>query len=346
MDRKQFETNILLLSDSPKEIPTDTDIPITSILRHPFSSLRILKTLRNVRQTILSYRPNVIVTAFRDEILTVTLASFCLNVSHVLLKVNLSSDRGCGIFPVMLKCASPRIAAIVANSQAGAQVAETSYSRVVSGIKQKVHMIPNGVDTAYYRPPSPSERHAARARLGIPENELCFISLANLKPLKRVDWLLRGVANLKRNTPLRVILAGDGSERSNLQQLADELELSNVTTFCGFVDNVRPLLWAADVSVLCSESEGCSNAILESMACGVPVVASAVGGNTDSLKEQRGLLFSPSDFDEFLRRLREISRRETRYKVAKTARDWILESRSHVKVVEKYQALFECAATR
>lgn len=145
----------------------------------------------------------------------------------------------------------------------------------------KFHVIPNGCDTKVF---SPGNKQVARQKLKIDGRKALLVSVANLKPVKGHDVLIRALWQLKNSVDFELVCIGD-HENSNfarqLQQLAVE---------CGVVDRVRfigPLpaetivefLRAADLFVLASHREGCCNAIIEAMACGTPIVATAVGDN-------------------------------------------------------------------
>lgn len=346
LDTQRFRPRVILLSSSPRVIAVNSDISVANVRSFPFRSPRFIGTLRAMRAEIVTFRPHAIISTFRDEILTVSIASAGLGVPQIIQKVNLSDDFQRPIFRSVLGLLPPRVGAIIANSEAGAQVARSSFSRILTEADSLIRVIPNGVDTAYYRPPSEIEKRSARASLGIDDADICFVCVANLKTLKRLDWLLCAAAELQHDVPAYLLFVGEGNERRRLETMAGELGLREKTTFCGFQEDVRRFLWAADVSVLCSRSEGCSNAILESMSCGLPVVASAVGGNIESVSADRGFLFQTESFEEFLDCLRMAACRQARERVGAAARKWIVKRRSHSDTIEQYEDTFEVVANR
>jgi glycosyltransferase involved in cell wall biosynthesis len=110
--------------------------------------------------------------------------------------------------------------------------------------------------------------------------------------------LIRAVAELREEYSLDnfcVLIIGDGPERGNLQKLVEKLDLQNFIHFTGLVRNVEDYVWNLDAGVLCSDREGLSNAILEYMACGLPVVATSVGGNVELVNEANGICVPPGD---------------------------------------------------
>jgi len=142
--------------------------------------------------------------------------------------------------------------------------------------RDKIVVIPNGVDlTDFCHLP---EKHAARTALGLPADRLVLGTVSRLQPVKRLDMLLRALVWLGR---AHTVIVGYGPEEHRLKMLAEQLGLQERVHFVGHQRDVRPWLAAMDVFVLSSDWEGMPNAVLEAMACGLPVVATSVGGTPD-----------------------------------------------------------------
>lgn len=108
--------------------------------------------------------------------------------------------------------------------------------------------------------------------------------------------LLEVAARLRQRMPsLEIILVGDGPLRPELEQQAERLGIRDRVQFLGERRDIPAILASLDVTVLPSSSESLSNAILESMAAGVPVIANEVGGNIELLSHGRGVLIPPND---------------------------------------------------
>jgi glycosyltransferase involved in cell wall biosynthesis len=171
---------------------------------------------------------------------------------------------------------NPRFDRIVAPSRAilDALVADEDVDA------ERLIEIPNGVDVERFRPPSAEARAAARAAEGLDADALAVLCVASLSPIKRHADLVEAFAALHARLPVaRLLLAGDGPLGGALRQRVATLGLGGVVRFLGVRDDVGRLLGAADLFVLASDSEGMSNAILEAQACGLPTVATRVGGN-------------------------------------------------------------------
>ena len=143
-----------------------------------------------------------------------------------------------------------------------------------AGIRAPWTVIPNGVDTGHWRPPSPAERARARRALGVAQDATLAVAVARLHRAKGVDVLLQAWSELHLNSPrARLIVVGDGPEMSNLKRACP-----GSVTLAGAADP-RLCLSAADVLVAPSRWEaGASLAVMEAMAQGLPVVATHVDG--------------------------------------------------------------------
>lgn len=127
----------------------------------------------------------------------------------------------------------------------------------------------------------PAGGAALRVEAGIPEEARVVGSLGRLARQKRYDRLVRSLPELPAD--VHALVAGEGDERAGLEDLARELGVGPRLHLVGHREEVGPVLDALDVFVLCSEREGMSNAMLEAMAAGVPVVATDVGGVREAL---------------------------------------------------------------
>ncbi len=153
---------------------------------------------------------------------------------------------------------------------------------------ERAGLIYNGVDLAPFA--APFDRSAVRASLGIAPNATVIATLANLIPYKGHADLLSGLAMVKDRLPRpwRLLAIGrDGGAMASLQAQAKSLGLDENIHWLGQRRDIADLLRASDIGVLPSHQEGFSNAIIESMAAGLPMVVSDVGGSAEAV--QHGL---------------------------------------------------------
>jgi glycosyltransferase involved in cell wall biosynthesis len=156
--------------------------------------------------------------------------------------------------------------------------------------------IPNGVDVERFLPASAPGRSQLRAALGFAGSECLIGCVASFTPVKRHAMLLEAFARVHRANPeCRLVLVGDGPLRAEIETRARELGISGAVHFLGARADIEQILPALDIFVLASSTEGMSNAILEAQACGLPVVATAVGGNPELIEHQVTGLLVPVD---------------------------------------------------
>jgi glycosyltransferase involved in cell wall biosynthesis len=151
-----------------------------------------------------------------------------------------------------------------------------------------VTIIPNGVDLARFSP---------REAGSNPENGLVVGAMSNLRPEKGLADLIRALG-IVRDLGLkgRVVIYGEGPSRGELETLISGLNLDHWVSLPGTTKEPEAALRNLDVFVLPSVSESCSNALMEAMATGLPVIATAIGGNPTLVEADRtGLLVPPGD---------------------------------------------------
>jgi glycosyltransferase involved in cell wall biosynthesis len=169
---------------------------------------------------------------------------------------------------------------LVANAQAVA--ADTLRDGVIAA--ERISVIRNGLPESAFEPMHPAS---------VVTPHPVVLCVANLFSYKGHRHLLDAIARLQaRGTPCTLVLVGEGPERSALERQGEQLGID--VRFLGFRTDVGPLLARADVVALSSLQEGMSNAVMEAMAAGRPVVATDVGG-TGELLHGRGILVPPAD---------------------------------------------------
>jgi glycosyltransferase involved in cell wall biosynthesis len=143
----------------------------------------------------------------------------------------------------------------------------------------RIRTLYNGVDTEEFRPLSAEQRETCRQVLGLPRDALVVAMVARLVPQKNHAFVIENARDLLRDFPqMFFVFAGSGPLETELKNMAVRYGVIDHILFLGARDDVPQLLACSDMSILPSSREGFSNTILESLACGLPVVASDVGG--------------------------------------------------------------------
>jgi glycosyltransferase involved in cell wall biosynthesis len=207
----------------------------------------------------------------------------------------------------------------------------------------KVTLIPNGVDTTIFKPMTKSR---AKNVLGISEDNYRILAIARLEHGKGIDILLHAFAQvLKSKKNVDLIIVGNGPMRMTLESLADKLGLQKHVLFAGFVPNeLTPYYYnSADIFVIPSRDEACSIALLEAMACGLPVIGSRTGGIKDVIQHMvNGILFEVEDYQSLaFTLLKVISNEDWRIELGKNARKIAEEKYDVEKIYMKLIKVFE-----
>jgi N-acetyl-alpha-D-glucosaminyl L-malate synthase BshA len=167
------------------------------------------------------------------------------------------------------------------------------------GIARPIEVIPNFVNCDEYAPIKDEPKRAeARRRLARP-GEAILMHLSNFRPVKRVVDVVKVFALVARELPARLVLVGDGPDRSAAEWLAHDLKIHDRVHFMGKQERVNELLPLADLMVMPSELESFGLAALEAMACKVPSIATRVGGVPELIDDGvTGLLYPVGSVEE------------------------------------------------
>ena len=166
----------------------------------------------------------------------------------------------------------------------------------------RVALMKNSVDCAWF---CPADRGEAQAQTGLDPSRFWILAVAQARSEKRIDALIRVIHRIvqaRPDTRIGFVYVGDGPPVAQWKQLAAELGIAHLCVFAGRQNDVRPYFRAANMMVHAAERESFGLAIVEAMACGIPVVASAAVGPRETILDgQTGALIDLHDFDAFTR---------------------------------------------
>ena len=157
----------------------------------------------------------------------------------------------------------------------------------------RVVELPNFLEERAFHLVAAEVRSARRYSWGVPQGAFVIGTVANLTPVKNHAMVLRALQRLDEDVHL--VLIGAGPSRRALEDLARELQVDGRVHFAGQLVEAENLHQFFDVSVLCSRSEGFPNAVIEALAAGCPVVATAVGGVPEVITDRQTGLLVPVD---------------------------------------------------
>jgi N-acetyl-alpha-D-glucosaminyl L-malate synthase BshA len=206
-------------------------------------------------------------------------------------------------------------------------------------IRREVRVIPNFVEAA-----RPSQYLGLCSREAFaPRNEKILMHASNFRPLKRIGDVVRVFARVRDKIPAKLLLIGDGPERLFIQQLVRELKLGADVLFLGEQDQLEPLFFCADLFLLPSEQESFGLTALEAMNCGLPVIATNIGGLPEVVTPgETGYLFPVGDIANMAASAVALLADPARHELFKArARKRAQESFNAEDIIPQYEAFYE-----
>lgn len=300
LDRKFFDIALAwgpgdYLDDEATTIPELERIPVPTLVR-PVAPISDLRALFSLRAAVRSFQPRVVHTHSSKAGILGRLAARMEGVSTV------HTVHGFGFTPLqkastnfLFRAAEKTMARYTDHF---VTVSETDRRRGIEmGLfpPDKATVIRAGIDIGRFKAAIDGE--AIRERLGVPIGVPMVTQIGNFKPQKAPLDFVRVAADVHGKYPdAWFVMVGDGPLREQAEKLAHELGVSRRMVFSGWWNDVPGLLAATTVSVLTSRHEGLPCSIVESLAAGVPVVATAVDGTVEVVRsENNGLLAAAGD---------------------------------------------------
>ncbi|MFC1556323.1 glycosyltransferase, partial [candidate division KSB1 bacterium] len=182
-----------------------------------------------------------------------------------------------------------------------------------------IEVIHNFIDTGFY---SKNGDSALKEKFA-PAGEAILIHISNFRPVKRVDFAIEVFSKIRETVPAKFILIGDGPERGKAEKKCRELGICDHTYFMGKQTSVNEYLSISDLLICPSETESFGMSILEAISCGIPVIASNVGGIPEIISDgKEGFLLELNDLQGFTDAGLEILKNPVLYKkMSETGRE-------------------------
>lgn len=208
--------------------------------------------------------------------------------------------------------------------------------------KRDIEVIPNFVNCDVYLPLSEAERAAGRTRYAEP-GEKILMHLSNFRPVKRTADVVRIFSRVTREVPSRLLMIGDGPDRSAAEWIAHRKGIQDRVHFLGKQSNVSEILPLADLLLMPSEQESFGLVALEAMACRVPTIATRVGGVPELIEDGvDGRLLPVGDVDAMAQAAIELLSDADRYNTMADAARRTAQSRYCAsKILPLYEGFYE-----
>ncbi len=331
LDRNNFEVALAwgpgdLLDDEAAAIPKLELIPVPNLVR-PVAPISDLRALISLRAAVRSFRPHVVHTHSSKAGILGRLAARLEGVPSV------HTVHGYGFTPLqsapkrfLFRLAERTMARVTDHF---VTVSDTDRRRGIEmGLfsPAQVRVIRAAIDLERFR--SAADGTTVRKRLGVPADVPLVVQIGNFKPQKAPLDFVRVAAAVHVTQPAAwFAMVGDGPLRQAAEELASELGVADRILFAGWWDDVPGLLAATTVSVLTSRHEGLPCSVVESLAAGVPVVATAVDGTVEVVRSgDNGLLVAAGDIDGLAQSISKLlADPDLRRRMAEAAREGVGE---------------------
>jgi glycosyltransferase involved in cell wall biosynthesis len=339
LDRRRFRPFLCVLRDSQWLRSEFSACPVFEAGEFGHRGVHTCRSMWVLARYLKSQGIDIVQTFFRDANMMGVVAARLAGIGRIL-----STRRNQGYWHSRGELASLRflnrwVTLFVANSESTALHCHQA-EKVAA---KKIRVIYNGIDIEGIREVTLRSKGCFRADLNLPGDALLVGMVANLRPVKGVEVFLRAARRVLAAYPaVYFVVVGDGSERGRLMELAGRLAIAHRVIFCGMRRDVPYVLASVDVAVLSSFSESFSNAVLEYMAAGLPVVTTEVGGARELIENGvNGFVVPVGDEDALASGILKIIRNNMfdRMSINNTVRS---HSMFHVnKMIASYGKLYE-----
>ncbi|MBU1299780.1 MAG: N-acetyl-alpha-D-glucosaminyl L-malate synthase BshA [Bacteroidetes bacterium] len=205
-------------------------------------------------------------------------------------------------------------------------------------VDKEIEVIYNFINTEKYKR---VENSALRNSIA-PNGEKILVHTSNFRPVKRVPDVIRIFKEVRNKIDSKLILIGDGPDRSACELLCRELDICNDVKFLGKQTDIVPLLSQSDIFLMPSQSESFGLSALEAMACEVPVISSSVGGLPElQVHGETGYIAEIGDIDRMARYCIDLLSNDTKRKrFSEAARNRAVNAFNEDKIVREYEKYY------
>lgn len=206
-------------------------------------------------------------------------------------------------------------------------------------INKEIEVIPNFVDVEIYKPQDDCvfKSHFA------PKEEKVLSHISNFRPVKRVPDVIKIFYLVKQKIPAKLVLAGDGPDRTECERLVRELNIKEDVYFLGKQEAVVDILNASDLFIMPSQSESFGLSALEAMACGVPTITTSIGGLPELvIHNETGYIAEIGDVERMAKYAIDLLSNPNKYKkFSENARKRAVEFFNKDKIVNQYEEFYQ-----
>lgn len=276
LDSDCFETIVCALRTNPKALPIDAElINLTFGKYNPFAFLKIASICKE-------HKIDIVHAHLQKSVVSCLLACFLCNAKVIIHEHGPIFRGGTGcIYRLLLKLLGSKATASIANSQA----TKAALSKTIGLGEKTIFVVSNFIDFDRFDP-ALYDREEVRRTLSITGDKIVVGFVGRLDICKGIDLLIQAAAMLcDEDERYHFVIAGEGSQRQLLESMVNRLKLGERVTFTGLCERPEEIMTAFDVAVVPSRREAFGISAVEFMRMRVPVIASAVGGLTEIVKD-------------------------------------------------------------
>ena len=285
-----IEPTIVFLRDKPAH--HETEFPVTPVVLDVDSlfSLKFFLAIRRLSRIVDSASAKTVQSYFDDaSILCAFLTHFRGDLRFICSQRNLGDERSPAKHR-LFRWVYARADCIAANS---AGIRDRLSERCGIGY-DKVKLVDNLIDINALSQKKEADNDPVERILELKRScDFLVVSIANLRSIKGVEDIINAASLMPLDLKIKVAIIGDGPERDRFDTLIDSLGLQDRVCLLGYHQNAAAVLPYADAAILASHSEGGSNALIEYMLAGLPIIVTDVGGNSDFVKHKETALTVP-----------------------------------------------------
>jgi len=334
--RSRHEIAFLCLNGA-EDLATWAQVPQDRVMDARMKGSRDLLVLRRIRSLLKALGPDVVHCFLFDANVWGVLAARWAQVPVIL-----SSRRSVDTWQTKRHILLERLSNLFVDKVTVNSHAVAAFTAAQENLpEEKCRVIYGGVDTHHFRPPL---KEPSRTRWFQDHPSFVVGIVGTLMPEKRHDLFLKAARIVADREPgCRFLIVGNGPTRHAVEQLITELSLEHRVFMTGELSDPVPAYASMDLSVLCSDREGFSNAILESMSSGIPVVATDVGGNSEAVVHgQTGFILPPGNSDMLAETiLKMIQEKDLRIRMGRAGRQRVIKRFSLDNMIRGHLDLYD-----
>jgi len=219
-----------------------------------------------------------------------------------------------------------------------------TYDKINVSTSFPIEVIPNFVDTKVFCPAPPGnlDFEALLGACSCTAGSRIITHVSNFRPVKRLRDIVSAFSQIRQHMPAKLILIGDGPDRSQTERQVWDLSLQNDVCFLGKQDDFVKFLQVSDLFMLPSEGEGFGLGALEAMSCGVPVIATNIQGLPEVVTHgETGFLSPVGDIEDMVKNsLRLLEDQQLHKKFGEACRKRVLDNFGLDKIIDQYEACY------